>query len=135
MASIPLDHEIFAPYFMSLDMFQCLLVYSLWELECRICILLLSEKCINLNYAELIHSAFQAYYILLLLCVFILIIFECLILKRQLQILIYLPKRIIIIYSGRTCSSVFSKSPVNVLSYFHNLKKKNKKGKEKKLVF
>ena len=31
--SIPLDHEIFAPGLMSLDMFQCLLVYSLWELE------------------------------------------------------------------------------------------------------
>ena len=31
--SIPLDHEIFAPCFMSLDMFQCFLVYSLWELE------------------------------------------------------------------------------------------------------
>ena len=31
--SIPLDHEIFAPCFMSLDMFQCLLVYSLWEPE------------------------------------------------------------------------------------------------------
>ena len=30
---LPLDHEIFAPCFMSLDMFQCLLVDSLWELE------------------------------------------------------------------------------------------------------
>ena len=27
----PLDHELFAPSFMSLDMFQCLLVYSLGE--------------------------------------------------------------------------------------------------------
>ena len=27
------DHEIFAPCFMSLYMFQYLLVYSLWELE------------------------------------------------------------------------------------------------------
>ena len=33
MISIPLDHEIFAPSFMSLDMLQCLLVYSPWELE------------------------------------------------------------------------------------------------------
>ena len=40
MISVPLDHQIFAPYFMSLDMFQCLLVYSLWNLN-RICILLL----------------------------------------------------------------------------------------------
>ena len=31
--SIPLDHEIFASCCMSLDMFQCLLVYSLWKLE------------------------------------------------------------------------------------------------------
>ena len=33
MISIPLNQEMFAPCFMSLDMFQCLLVYSLWELE------------------------------------------------------------------------------------------------------
>ena len=31
--SIPLDHEMFAHCFMSLDMFQCLLVYNLWEPE------------------------------------------------------------------------------------------------------
>ena len=30
---IHLDHEIFAPCFMSLGMFQYLLVYSLWELK------------------------------------------------------------------------------------------------------
>ena len=29
----------------------------------RICILPLCENCINLNYAELVHSAFQVYYI------------------------------------------------------------------------
>ena len=33
MISIPLDPEISAPCFMSLGMFQCLLVYNLWELE------------------------------------------------------------------------------------------------------
>ena len=33
MISEPLDHEISAPGLMSLDMFQCLLVYSLWEPE------------------------------------------------------------------------------------------------------
>ena len=32
MISIPFDNEIFAPCCMSLDTFQCLLVYSLWEL-------------------------------------------------------------------------------------------------------
>ena len=43
MISVPLDHQIFAPCFMSLDMFQCLLVYSLWNLN-KICILLLDEE-------------------------------------------------------------------------------------------
>ena len=33
MSSILLGYEIFAPCFMSLDMFQCLPVYSLWEFE------------------------------------------------------------------------------------------------------
>ena len=33
MTSITLDHEIFAPCFMSLNLFQCLLFYSLWDLE------------------------------------------------------------------------------------------------------
>ena len=77
MISILLDHEIFAPSFMFLEMFQYLLVYNLWEL----CILLLCENCINLNYVELVHSAFQAYYILLVFCLFILLIFESLILS------------------------------------------------------
>ena len=31
--AILLDHEIYVTYFMFLDMFQCLLDYSLWELE------------------------------------------------------------------------------------------------------
>ena len=33
----------------------------------RICILLLCEKCVNLNYVELVHGTFQVYYILLFL--------------------------------------------------------------------
>ena len=33
MISVTSDREIFVSYFMSLDMFQCLLVYTLWELE------------------------------------------------------------------------------------------------------
>ena len=52
----------------------------------RICILLLCENCINLNYVELVHSAFQVYYILLLFSLFILLIFESLISKLQLKI-------------------------------------------------
>ena len=96
-----------------------------------ICILLLCENCINLNYLELVHCAFQVYYILLRLYIFILLIFESLILKLQLKILMYLLKKIIVIYSGTTWS-VFSKSPINVLSYFNNLKKFKKKLKKKR---
>ena len=33
MTAMPLDHEISVPALMSLDVAQCLLVYSLWELE------------------------------------------------------------------------------------------------------
>ena len=55
-------------------MFQFLLVYSLWySLWNRVCILLVCEYCLNLNYVELVHSAFQVYYILPLLCIFILL--------------------------------------------------------------
>ena len=55
----------------------------------RICILLLCENCINLNYVELVHSAFKVNYILLF-CLFILLVFESLILKLQLKIIICL---------------------------------------------
>jgi len=65
-----------------------------------------SYCCINFNYVELVHGAFQVYYILLLSYIFILLIFESLILKLQLKILIYLLKKIIAIYSGTVCSSV-----------------------------
>ena len=60
MISIPLDHEIFALCFMSLDMFQ-FSWFIVYENLNRICILLLCENCINLNYVELVHSAFQVY--------------------------------------------------------------------------
>ena len=63
----------FASCFISLGIFQCLLVYGNLN---RTCILLLCENCISLNYVELVHSAFQVYYILLLLYIFILLIFE-----------------------------------------------------------
>ena len=51
----------------------------------RICIRLLCETYINLNYVELFHSAFQVNYILLLLSLFVLFIFEGLILKLHLK--------------------------------------------------
>ena len=56
----------------------------------RICILLLCENCLNLNYVELVLSAFQVYHILLLFYLIILFILGSLILKIQLKILIYL---------------------------------------------
>ena len=75
---------------MSLDMSHCFLVYG--DLN-RISALLLCENCINLNYAELAHSGFQVYCILLLFCIFILLTLENLILKLQIKILIYLVKK------------------------------------------
>ena len=88
LLSISLDRDIFAPCLMFLDMSHCLLVYVYGNLN-GICILLLCENCINLNYAELVHSAFQVYCILPLFSLSILLIFESLILKLQLKILIY----------------------------------------------
>ena len=77
---------------MSLDMVQCLLVIAYGNLN-KIHTLLLCENCINLNYTELVNSAFQVHYVLLLFfCLFILLIFESLILKLQLKTLIYLLK-------------------------------------------
>ena len=60
MISTPLDHEIFAPCFMSLDMFQ-FSWFIVYENLNRICNLPLCENCINLNYVELVYSAFQVY--------------------------------------------------------------------------
>ena len=96
MISIPLDREIFAPYVPGY------VPVSPSLQENRICILLLCEDCINLDYVELVCSAFQVYYILLLLCIFILLTFEILILKLQLKILIYLFKK----YSGIICNLI-----------------------------
>ena len=59
----------------------------------RIYILLLGKNCINLNYVDLVHSVFHVYYSLLLFCLFILLVFESLILKLQLKILVYLLKK------------------------------------------
>ena len=49
-------------------------------------------KTVNLSYVELVPSPLQVYYILLLLCIFILLIFEDLILKLQPKIFMYLLK-------------------------------------------
>ena len=71
----------------------------------------------------LIIRAFQVYYSLLLFCLVILLIFESLILKLQLETLIYLLKKNCKTWwNYMQLCSVFSKSPVNVLSCFHNLK-------------
>ena len=78
------SHEIFAACFMSLDMFQCLLVYTLWELVWKL----------NRSYLYWIGS--QGFWGLLYSSlIFILLIFESLILKFQFKILIYLFKKII----------------------------------------
>ena len=53
---------------------------------------LLCENCININEVDLVHSAFQVHYTLLF-CLFILLIFESLILRLQLKILLYLVKK------------------------------------------
>ena len=58
------------------------------------------------NYVELVHSAFQIYCILLLFFLFILLIFENLILKLRLKTLIYPLKKIIVIHSGTICKFV-----------------------------
>ena len=99
----------------------------------RICMLLLCEHSINLNCVELVHSALLVSCILLLLCTFILLICESWILKLQLKIL-FIYQKIIVIYSGAVCNFVlyFFKSPVNALSYFHNLKKEKKKITDRK---
>ena len=71
----------------------------------RICTPLLCENC---NIAELVHGAFQADYILRLLCIVILLIFENLILKHQLKILICLLKMI----------AIYSRTVGNFILYF-----------------
>ena len=86
MISASLDHE-------TLHLVLCLWIcasvswFIVYGNLNRICILLLCENCIYLKYVELVHSAFQVYCILLLLCLFILLIFESLILQCQLKIL------------------------------------------------
>ena len=76
---------IFAPYFMFLGIFQCLLVYSLWELESN---LYPTIVWIMVLFRPTFFSG-----LLLLFCVFILLIFESLLLKPQLKILISLLKK------------------------------------------
>ena len=101
--------------------------FTVYENLNRISVLLLCGNCINFNYVEWIHSAFQVYYILLLLCIFIILIliFEGLILKLQLKTLIYLLKKdncdIYMLELYVTLLYV-SKFPINVLLYFNNLK-------------
>ena len=56
---ISIDYEIFVPCLMSLDMLQCLLVYSLWELEQNLYPAIVWNY-INLNYAELFLVLFRS---------------------------------------------------------------------------
>ena len=66
--------------------------FFVYESLNRICIIMLCENYITLNYVEIVYSAFQVYNILLLLYIFILFIFNSLILKLQLKILSTLEK-------------------------------------------
>ena len=56
---ISIDYEIFVHCFMSLDMLQCLLVYSLWELEQNLYPAVIWNY-INLNYVELFLVLFRS---------------------------------------------------------------------------
>ena len=113
--------------FLHLVLCPCIGSSVSWFIVCgnlnRICILLFCENCINLNYVELVHSSFQVYYVLLLFCLLILLISESFYIETPTKNLIYL--KIIVIYSGNICNFIFFKSPVNLSSYFHNLKNKN----------
>ena len=53
MISIPLNNEVCASWFISLDMFQCLLIYSLWELE------FVSYCCVKIVYILIILNWFM----------------------------------------------------------------------------
>ena len=71
-------------------------------------ILQLVWKLYNLNYVQFVHGVFQVYYILLLFCISILLIFKSLILKFQLKILIYVCK-------------IYSRTIFNFVLYFPSL--------------
>ena len=90
MVSIPeiSRPDIFASFFNIYRYVSVSLKFIVYGNLNTICILLLSENCIDLNHVESVHSAFQVSYILLLFCVVILLIFESLILKLQLKIFI-----------------------------------------------
>ena len=85
MTSILLDHEIFCTLFYVPGYVPVSPGFTVYGNLNTICVLLLCEDYINLQYVELVHGAFQFLYILLLFCIFILLIFECLILKLQLK--------------------------------------------------
>ena len=53
MISIPLNNEVCVSWFISLDMFQCLLIYSLWELE------FVSYCCVKIVYILIILNWFM----------------------------------------------------------------------------
>ena len=105
--------------------------FRVYENLNRICILLLYENWINLNYVELVHSALGVFYILLLFCLFVLLIFESLKLKPQLKILIYLLKKIIATTSATICNFVLYFPSLLQMSYHTFIIQKIKKKKKK----
>ena len=77
----PLDNEIFAARFILCPWICSNVSWLVYGNLNGICILLLCENCVNLNYVELVPSPLQVYCILLRLCIFILLTLESLILK------------------------------------------------------
>ena len=55
-STLYVSHETFAPCFTSCSSVSWLIVYGNLN---KICILLLCENCISLNYVELVHNSFQ----------------------------------------------------------------------------
>ena len=90
MISTPLDVETFTLFYVPGCVPVSSSLLSMWTLN-RMSILLLYENCMNLNYFEWIHSAFQVSTVSCFFCIFLLT-FESLILKFQLKILIWFKK-------------------------------------------
>lgn len=112
----------FVPCFMPMDMFECLLVCNLW-IEFASCVKIVLVL-IMLNW-----------FIVLLRSTFLSIQsidfweFDIEISTKN----FYLLKKLIVIYNVTICNFVISKSPINVLSHFNNLKNLKKSRRKKAL--
>ena len=107
MISIPLDQEILhlvlCPW-ICFSVFQFIVYGNLNRIFSYCCVKIV--YIIIMDTLELVHTAFQVYYSLLLFCLIFPLIFESLILKFQLKILIYLIKNCNI-QCGTICNLVW----------------------------